>query len=129
MKPSLYPDAGDDPLGKLAGHATWFYNKVKAGGPWDYKSQNTYKGQYTAFGNFNYGATGLAAGFSDGQLQRMAGHVHTDPDTAGGVPAGLIGSLIGRGGKAPFGDDAEDQRQISLGMEYYRRMYILKNCP
>lgn len=127
--PLSFVDGGDDPIGRLAAHALWFYNQVKPGGPWDYKQQNTYKGQHTAFGNFNYGATGLAAGFTQGQLLRMAGQVHSDPDTAGGIPAGLINRVLGRGGRAPYGDDEEDQRQIRAGFDYYNRRFVLKDCP
>ena len=36
-----------------------FYNAVKSGGKWDYKQQGS---QYENFGNYNYGATGRAAG-------------------------------------------------------------------
>jgi hypothetical protein len=39
LEPKWYagPDSGEDPLGKLAGHAIWFFNQVKDKGPWDYK--------------------------------------------------------------------------------------------
>ena len=38
---------------------SWFYNKVRNGGPWDYKQKGR---QYADFGNFNFGAAGAAAG-------------------------------------------------------------------
>jgi RHS repeat-associated protein len=108
----------------------WFYNKVKPGGDWDYKKLSRYgtrlpngveKREFEDFGNFHYGATGAAAGFTEGQLLRLGGRVHTDPRTAQGERAGRIDALLGRGGKEPFGDDPEDQRLIKLGIEYFRR--------
>jgi hypothetical protein len=37
----------------------WFYQKVRNHGPWDYKAYDPY---WAAFGNFNFGAAGTAAG-------------------------------------------------------------------
>ena len=37
---------------------TWFYERVRNGGTWDYKQQ---KRAYADFGNFHYGAVGYAA--------------------------------------------------------------------
>jgi len=108
----------------------WFYNKVKTGGDWDYKKLSSYgtlmpsgveKRQFEDFGNFHYGATGAAAGFTEGQLLRMAGRVHTDPRTAQGERAGPIDALLGRGGTEHYGDDPEDQVMIKSGIEYFRR--------
>jgi Bacterial toxin 44 len=48
----------------------WFHDQVNNGGPWDYKRLNS---EYEDFGNFNYGATGKAAGFSEATLLRAAG--------------------------------------------------------
>ena len=41
----------------------WFYQKVRNHGPWDYKAYDPY---WAAFGNFNFGAAGTAAGLSAG---------------------------------------------------------------
>ncbi|WP_310793426.1 polymorphic toxin type 44 domain-containing protein [Enterobacter sp. R1(2018)] len=49
----------------------WFYYQVRNHGPWDYKNQRGRK--YAAFGNFNYGAVGAAAGIPDQILLRGAG--------------------------------------------------------
>lgn len=49
---------------------SWFYTKVRNGGEWDYKKVNRC---YEAFGNFNYGACGTAAGMSPSVLLRGAG--------------------------------------------------------
>lgn len=50
--------------------SSWFYEKVRNGGEWDYKQRGS---NYQNFGNFNYGATGAAFGFSEDMLLRMAG--------------------------------------------------------
>jgi hypothetical protein len=48
----------------------WFYHAVRNGDKWDYKQRAlTYKN----FGNFNYGATEAAAGFSRQTLLSEAG--------------------------------------------------------
>jgi hypothetical protein len=54
----------------------WFYSQVRNKGPWDYKQLGK---DYADFGNFNYGATGRAAGFSEGTLLRMAGWARFKP--------------------------------------------------
>jgi hypothetical protein len=43
---------------------------VKTTGPWDYKEPEN---EFKDFGNFNYGATGAAMGYSEDTLLRMAG--------------------------------------------------------
>jgi hypothetical protein len=48
----------------------WFYQKVRNGGPWDYKKFDPY---FAAFGNFNFGATGTAAGIPANILLMGAG--------------------------------------------------------
>ena len=55
---------------KHRGNLSWFYNQVKNKGPWDYKQRGS---EYEDFGNFNYGATGAAAGIPDQILLRAAG--------------------------------------------------------
>ncbi len=54
----------------------WFNAQVKYGGPWDYKIQGS---QFEDFGNFNYGATGVAAGFDASTLLRAAGYAQRHP--------------------------------------------------
>jgi RHS repeat-associated protein len=86
-----------------------FYDAVKNGGEWDYKQQGH---QYEDFGNFNFGATGKAAGFPDFVLERGAGWAQTQAGTSDpnwGNPLG----------KAPYGDDPKDQAQIKAGIDYY----------
>ncbi len=48
----------------------WFYEKVRRGGPWDYKQFDPY---FQAFGNFNFGAAGTAAGIPANILLMSAG--------------------------------------------------------
>jgi hypothetical protein len=86
-----------------------FYDAVKNGGEWDYKQQGR---QYENFGNFNYGATGKAAGFPDSVLQRGAGWAQEQ--------AGTSDPSWGHWYEdAPYGDDPIDQEQIKKGIDYY----------
>ena len=79
----------------------WFAIKVYATGEWDYKKNNY---AYEDFGNFNYGATGRAAGISRVLLRLMAGAIHTVTNFS-------------------FGDDPRDQEMIIQGMDYYDKYY------
>jgi len=49
---------------------SWFYTQVRNRGPWDYKQISK---EYEAFGNFHYGAVGIAAGFSEEVLFTCSG--------------------------------------------------------
>jgi hypothetical protein len=92
----------------LFGPPTWFYNQVRNHGPWDYKQRGE---QYQDFGNFNYGATGTAAGYPPFILKRFAGWAQIEagnPDPSFGRPWG----------SAPYGDDPNDQAQIDKGIDY-----------
>lgn len=97
----------------------WFYSQVQNRGPWDYKQLGQ---EYADFGNFNYGASGYAAGFSVATLLRAAGwaQVRAGTSSPGWVEAvTLPQALLGIGGKPPFGDDPRDQFWISEGIKYY----------
>jgi len=66
LEPKWYagPDSGEDPLGKLAGHALWFFNQVKDKGPCDYKYRDPAvnegrRSRYEPFGNFKVGQAGF----------------------------------------------------------------------
>ena len=86
----------------------WFYDLVRNKGPWDYKQQGR---KYEDFGNFNFGATRFAFGFSSDILYRGAGWANqkADPTRKGlGSPWGAY----------PYGDDPSDQNQISNGGNY-----------
>lgn len=88
---------------------TWFFDQVKAGGPWDYKAGQ--QNQYEEFGNFHYGAIGASIGIPQGVLDIGAGAQqyygdNYDPDF--GTPwTGY-----------PWGDDPNDQTQINEGVEW-----------
>lgn len=87
---------------------SWFYNQVRNKGPWDYKQLSR---DYEAFGNFNYGATGTAAGFSETVLLRAAGFAQSR--------AGTSNPDLGHWwGNAPYGDDLQDQVCIKQGIAY-----------
>ena len=79
--------------------------QVREGGAWDYKLQH---GGTEAVGNFNYGATGAVL-FDSSTLLRAAGAVQliTLPAASdGGNPFG----------SPPYGDQIQDQRDISAGI-------------
>ena len=86
----------------------WFYDQVRGKGPWDYKQRGSI---YEDFGNFNFGATGSAFGFPSSVLKRGAGWANqiADPTRKG------LGSPYG---SYPYGDDPQDQNQISNGIDY-----------
>jgi RHS repeat-associated protein len=118
--PTAPPGVSVDVNMQLAGaHGYYFfYTHVRNHGAWDYKQQG---GQYQAFGNFNYGATGLAAGFSASYLLRMAGWAQqragTSPPGAG--DSGIVMGVPLFSPSGTNGDDAEDQQWIKRGMTYY----------
>jgi hypothetical protein len=91
--------------------------KVKAGESWNYKKLGS---QYADFGNFNYGAAGLATGlFAEETLLSEAGRAQIAAGTSKpewGYPAGRF---VGQG-KPPYGDDPADQEMIKRGFAYYK---------
>lgn len=101
-----------DPSGQANAYTyIWFYEHVKYGGPWDYKTQG---GVYQDFGNFHYGATGIAAWIPEFILHRAAGCaqvVHKTLNAARGTQCW---------GEYPFGDDPSDQDMIEAGIRYAR---------
>ena len=90
-----------------------FYKTVKNKGKWDYKQLDI---KYEDFGNFNYGITGSAAGFSPEVLKRAAGFAQW---RAGNNNSNL-GSFLGG---YPYGDDFKDQIMIQKGIDYYNEKY------
>jgi RHS repeat-associated protein len=88
-----------------------FYLLVRNHGPWDYKQRKG--GDYQAFGNFNYGASGRAFGIPSQVLLRAAGAAQLAAGTSDpgwGSPAG----------GSPYGDDPNDQVEIQRGIDYYQ---------
>ena len=85
----------------------WFYQKVRNGGPWDYKKFDPY---FAAFGNFNFGAAGTAAGIPANILLMGAGWAQ-----------GRAGTSKPEWGKwyekPPYGDDPTDKRNIREGIK------------
>lgn len=87
----------------------WFYNKVRNGGPWDYKKGGK---QFEPFGNFHYGAVGICAGFSAFVLHRAAGAAQFRAGTTE-ADVTLIDWFF-----YPYGDDRADQEMIAEGIRY-----------
>lgn len=90
----------------------WWVNKVRPNGDWDYKRGDN-KLTYENFGNFNYGATGAALGFSRGDLLRGAGFAQEFLHGAYDPSDGHFW------GDSPFGDNRNDQYWIEQGINYY----------
>lgn len=86
----------------------WFYQKVRNGGPWDYKQK---KSEWEAFGNFHYGAVGIAAGIPSEILLMGAGWAQSRARTS----RPEWGKWHE---KPPYGDDPTDQRNIMEGIAY-----------
>lgn len=89
---------------------SWFYSQVRGRGPWDYKQKSR---EYEAFGNFNYGVTGIVLGIPESVLLRAAGAAQK----AAGTSRAEFGDWWG---DAPYGDDHSDQHWIKEGIEYAR---------
>jgi len=75
----------------------WWINQVKPKGNWDYKVFYGWRHGGADVGNFNYGATGRAVGFSKQILMRILGGY-------------------------PYGDAKDDMDQIIWGVAYYNCM-------
>ncbi|MFE8116922.1 polymorphic toxin type 44 domain-containing protein [Brenneria goodwinii] len=86
----------------------WFYQRVRNGGPWDYKQQDR---AWANFGNFNYGASGTAAGIPPNILFMGAGWAQSRAGTS--QPAWGLWYQ-----KPPYGDDPRDQFWIQQGIDY-----------
>ncbi len=73
--PVLPKGSVDDNIRAARQHSSlWFFNKTRPWGEWDYNRRylgGWHKWDYA--GNFNYGAAGRAAGFSDVTLQSFGG--------------------------------------------------------
>jgi hypothetical protein len=85
-----------------------FYTKVRNGGEWDYKQHGA---QYEEVGNFNYGATGHAAGIPEQILLRAAG-------AAQGIAGTSREDFSKWWANSPYGDDKVDQVWIKAGIEF-----------
>ena len=94
----------------------WFYGQVKNKGPWDYKWKEPTHKRYEAFGNFNYGVPGTAAGIPPDILYRAAGAFQR----CKGPCPGSFGKWYGG---SPHGDDPIDQTWIKAGIDYYNSLH------
>ena len=96
---------------------SWFENKVGPHKPWDYKH---FDKRWDNFGNFNYGASGVSAGFSREFLLRQAGvqQVKSGTSRRGWGSSGWKFDPFGMGSHPPYGDDPVDQFWIIQGMKY-----------
>lgn len=85
----------------------WFYQQVNYDAPWDYKTQSI---SYEYLGNFNYGATGAAMGFSEQLLLRAAALAqvwHGTSKDEWGNPVGF----------APYGEINRLSKMESIGLK------------
>jgi Bacterial toxin 44 len=95
-------------------HSTaWWVNQVRPYGNWDYKLKGS---RYDKFGNFNFGATGAAAGFSENTLLRAAGAVKWAQYHLKGE-ADPFGSPLGA---YPYGNEPGKQADIECGYQYFQ---------
>ena len=95
-----------------------FRDHVTGGGPWDYKRSGSPR-QYEAFGNFNYGATGIAAGFPGDILLQEAGKYQQQGPNASPAFGDSGTRLFPSTGTGNYGDDPVDQYWIEQGIRYY----------
>jgi hypothetical protein len=90
---------------------------------WNYKSENTYAGQFDDFTNFNFGAVMQAAGVPLDIAMRGGGAINV-PDRllagniAGATIAGLGALGLGPDASQRGDDDRWDQVQILAGWIY-----------
>lgn len=100
----------------------WFKEQVQDKAPWDYKYLTPDHKVYEPFGNFNYGATGAAAGYSLDTLYRVAGWIqqHGGDASAGSGTTSptLLDAYLGRSGSYPYGDASLDAGYIQQGYSY-----------
>lgn len=100
----------------------WFYNQVKSGGPWDYKYGGHPEMEHV--GNFNYGATGTAVGFSKEFLERMAGRQQQNGPNYDESFGDWRDNLIYENNpNTSYGDDPIDQYYINMGIDWYNNNY------
>lgn len=111
--------------GMVVGNALKWMWDVRPGGRWDDKDVAKRLGDpnYQRFerqGNVSYGATAAALGLPENVALRGAGLVHRGSNA---VRVALGGELAPGSGwfTAPYGDDPNDQGQISEGYPYTRR--------
>jgi Bacterial toxin 44 len=98
--------------------AAWFAFMVREGGPWDYKRNGNR--EYEKYGNYHYGYTGAAVGFSLDTLLRTGGGVQIVTSIGPGGTRFTPSQGTPLGG-APYGDQPEDGEQVRAGFNDYLR--------
>jgi len=100
-----------NPPTQMAFTDAWLVSMVAPKAPWDYKTQGQ---QYDAFGNFNFGATGAAAGIPLQVLQAGAGAVS--------ALVGTNSSQYGSWYQPPlYGHAPIKSQTIAAGYAYYQQ--------
>jgi Bacterial toxin 44 len=87
------------------------YEAFRNHGPMDYKNRYPNSPGVQDFGNFNYGAVTAALGISPDIAMRAAGWGQTRAGTS-------LPEWGKAWGSAPYGDDPQDQKMISLGIQF-----------
>lgn len=106
--------------------AVGFRDRVKSGGPWDFKTRDP---KYENFGNFHYGAAGSAFGFDSLTLQNEAGIAQQNDPRTKSAGRGLPGPhLWPEKGIPPYGDEPKDNDWIKKGIEY-NNQYPFRKGP
>ncbi|WP_374576111.1 polymorphic toxin type 44 domain-containing protein [Phenylobacterium sp.] len=98
----------------------WFRQMVPNRGPWDYKQRGN-NGEYEAFGNFHYGATGKVVGpvgIPSGNLFQEAGRAQTRDHTSNSEFGSPGIRFLPFTGTKSLGDDPVDQYWIEQGIRY-----------
>jgi RHS repeat-associated protein len=109
-----------------------FANLVRPGGRMDYRGK--FGSKYEDFGNFNFGATAAASGFSDDIILTMAGVEQiptaalTHPRSFGRQGSGYLWEWGMPWNEPDHGDDPRDQDQIRNGIKYYQNQCDTR-CP
>jgi hypothetical protein len=94
--------------------AQWtFISRVLGGSTWDYKRGG--HPEYDPFGNFNFGATGRAAGYSANDLARGAGWAAEKYDAGRSGNPSVFRLWFG----TPYSDSPYDNGNYTAGMQYF----------
>jgi hypothetical protein len=93
----------------------WWIDRIRQKhGPWDYKwSHGKSHPEYDEFGNFNFGATGAAAGFSLNTLLRGAGWFKGRSLPKGDPYGHWYGAW-------PYGNQEDKQKQAIAGFNWFK---------
>lgn len=90
-----------------------FKSLVEGEGPWDIKRRDPNPERFQAAGNFHYGATGTAFGFSRWELRVASSAAHLHDNEGASYLSGVARTFL-RGSYDP----ADDQANIDAGIQY-----------